>query len=51
MADRSQLINNYTETSTSIPKRTRPNNKQMGLGTTEIDTSKGKKGAKKNLNT
>ncbi|MBL4935629.1 hypothetical protein JK636_07645 [Clostridium sp. YIM B02515] len=51
MADRSQLINNYTETSTSIPERTRPNNKQMGLGTQEINTSKGKKTSKQNSNT
>lgn len=33
MPDDSQLINDRTEISTSSPLRTRPTDKQMGLGT------------------
>jgi hypothetical protein len=32
----SQLINNFTETSTSSPKRIRPTDRQMGLGTHDL---------------
>lgn len=42
MADRSQLINDYTEISTSSPQRTRPTDKQMGLGTHNFFTSNSK---------
>jgi hypothetical protein len=42
MADRSQLINDYTETSTSSPKRTRPTDRQMGLGTHNLFENKSK---------
>jgi hypothetical protein len=43
MSDRSQLINDYTEISTNSPQRTRPTDKQMGLGTHNFFTEKTKK--------
>jgi hypothetical protein len=51
MADRSQLINDYTETSTSSPLRTRPTDKQMGLGTEKIFTEDTEKKNTKKSNT
>jgi hypothetical protein len=49
MSDRSQLINDYTETSTSSPLRTRPTDKQMGLGSRDwVDTKPKKQNSKDN---
>ncbi|MBC2581359.1 hypothetical protein [Clostridium sp. DJ247] len=43
MSDRNNSINDYTETSTSSPLRTRPTDKQMGLGTHNFFKNKVKK--------
>lgn len=48
LADRSQIINNYTETSTSSPLRTSPTDKQMGLGTRDFFTENKKTDKEKN---
>lgn len=40
MPDRSQKINDYTETSTSDPQRLRPTDRQMGLGSHDTIGSK-----------
>lgn len=48
MPNRSNLINDYTEISNNSPQRTRPTDKQMGLGTHNFFTDKAKE--KKNKN-
>lgn len=48
---KSQQINNFTETSTSSPKRTRPTDKQMGLGTHDFFTKKQNKTNNKDTTT
>lgn len=51
MPNRSQKINDYTETSTSSPKRTRPTDRQMGLGSRDILTDKAEEKKNKAPNT
>lgn len=42
MTVKSDNINNFTESSTSSPLRTKPTDKQMGLGTHNFFTKKSK---------
>lgn len=50
MTSDTNTINSYVETSSNSPKRTRPTDKQMGLGSHDFFTSKEKKQKKSTPN-